>query len=173
MESNAMNVLQAAAVVGKEFPGGIAALAKRIKRNPTTLAHELTPPGGSTAKLGLATAVEMTDAADDDRILFAWAVSRGYTCVRLVASKPDQPKTLLEATSRFAKETGEALSAMHEAIQSGHITANNVHSFEREVSEIAPAAIALVDRMRSAAAHQRLQHVPAYKTFQARESVAL
>lgn len=149
-----MNPIQAAGLVAREYPGGVTALAKRLNKSPTTLWQELKPPAGGFAKLGLGTAIEITEETDDDRILFAWAVSRGYACVRLTVPRGDLPTDLLAAVSRFAKETGDALTAMHGAIADGRITENEISAFEREVSQIAPAALSLGERMRSVASQQ-------------------
>lgn len=50
-----MNVLDAAALVVDEYPGGACALGPRLGKSGGTLAHEL--HGQGTAKLGLLTAV--------------------------------------------------------------------------------------------------------------------
>lgn len=154
-----MNVLKAAFHVVHEFPGGAAALAKLLakKKSPTQLCHEVAPPAGSAAKLGLETAIDITEITNDDRILFAWAIERRYACVRLSVPELTNAGELLAATSRFAKETGDALIQMHKAIADGRITENEIHRFEQEVAQIAPAAISLVERMRAIATRQSRQ----------------
>ena len=174
-EGHRVNPIQAAALVAKDFPGGIAALARRLtKKNPTTLAHELKPPVGSLAKLGLMTAVEMTEAANDDRILFAWAVSRGYACVRLQVPQQDSPGTLLTDYARFMRDLSEAGAAASSAVADGKITENEIHLCEREFSLIAPAAISLATRMRSVAMQQAKERAtPPWKRAQRAEAVAM
>lgn len=149
-----MNPLQAAREIARSFPGGAAALAKRLKRNSTTFSHELCPPAGSLAKLGLATAIAMTEEANDDRILFAWAVSRGYACVKLEVPDRDRPGNLLSDYAAFARKTSKALADVSGAIEDGRITENEIHLCDREISEIAPTAISLLGRLRSAAVQQ-------------------
>jgi hypothetical protein len=64
--------------------------------------------------------------------------------------------------SCFAKETAEALLAMHEALADGRITENEIKRFEKEVGDIAPAACSLVARMRSSPPSSRaFRAVPA------------
>lgn len=44
--------LDALANLARIYPGGVPALAQRLGKHPGTLRAELSPPGGSTAKLG-------------------------------------------------------------------------------------------------------------------------
>lgn len=146
--------MRAAYLVAHEAKGGLPVLARLLKKSPTTLAHEVNPPAGSMAKLGLATAVQLTEATNDDRILHAWAEARGYRLVRAHVPANDSHGDLLQAVCRFGKESGEALTAMHRAIDAGHITENDIARFEREVGDVAPAAVSLAARMRALALTQ-------------------
>lgn len=149
-----MNVLKAAYAVVHEFPGGARALVKRLStpKSSTQLCHEVDPPEGSKAKLGMLTAVEITEITNDDRMLIAWAESRGYACVPVKTQK--RHADLLGAVCFFSKETADALLAMHQAIVDGRITENEIHHFEKQVADIAPAAIALERAMREKAMEQ-------------------
>lgn len=149
-----MNVLQAAREVARSYKGGIVALANRLGKNPTTLAHEVSPPVGSLAKLGLATAVAITDEANDDRILQAFAQHRHYRCVRVTLPARESAKDLTAAALEFSRCASESLACMHRAITQGHVTENQVHTFERDVSAIATAAATVAERMRVLAEHQ-------------------
>ena len=55
--------------LARAYPGGAAALALRMRKNATTLSHELR--GEGTAKLGLEDAAALTALSGDLRIL-AW-----------------------------------------------------------------------------------------------------
>lgn len=70
-----MSVLDAAYWTGRDFPGGMQALAARICHH--NLADELNPNRPS-AKLGLQTAVDMQVFARDFRILHAMASACGH-----------------------------------------------------------------------------------------------
>lgn len=141
-----MTPLDAAYHVVHDYPGGAKALAPRLGKSHGHLCHEVRPPRESTAKLGLADALKISEMTGDHRILMAFAESLGYRCVRVEI--PAARGELLEAVSRFAKETGEALMAMHRAIEDGRVTENEVREFERQVADIAPAAVSLAERMR-------------------------
>jgi hypothetical protein len=148
-----VNAIQAAYQVVHHGPLNVAALARLLKKSPTTLCHEVKPPAGSQAKLGLETAMRITEAQNDDRILLAWAAARGYRCVRVGAARELAHCNLLQAAARFTAEVGEAL-ATERMVADGRITENEIAHFEREVADIAPAAIALAARMRAVAEEQ-------------------
>lgn len=148
-----MTPLKAAYAMAHESKLGIAALAALVRKSTTTLCHELAPPAGSSAKLGLETTIHLTEATNDDRVLLAWAESRGYRCVRVSRAVELAHCDLLHAAARFASEAGEALASLR-TIECGRATENEIVHFEREVADIAPAAIALAERMRQLAAHQ-------------------
>ncbi|MBL0142634.1 MAG: hypothetical protein IPP91_11175 [Betaproteobacteria bacterium] len=149
-----MTPIDAAYHVVHDHPGGAKALAPRLGKSFGHLCHEVRPSPDSTAKLGLVDALKISELTGDHRILMAFAESLGYRCVRVEI--PRARGALLEAVSRFARETGEALVAMHEAIEDGRITENEVQKFERQVADIAPAALALAERMREAERHPRI-----------------
>lgn len=149
-------------VVHDYQPDGAVSLAPRLGKAKVTLCHEVHPPPGSMAKLGLVDAVKISDLTGDMRILHAFAESVGHQAVRLDLPETDTGPNLMAAMSAFAKETAEALLAMHEALADGRVTENEIRRFEKEVGDIAPAACSLVARMRLLAAEQsRLRAVKA------------
>lgn len=152
-----MTPLDAAYNVVSDYPGGAFALAARLGKKPSTLTHELNPAANPNAKLGLETAVKISELTGDHRILHAFAEQLGYRCVRVgVIDSIDAPDVLREI-SVFAKETGEALIAAHRAIEDGSLTENEIETFEREVADIAPAAVTVAKAMRDLAERERLK----------------
>ena len=150
-----MKPLDAAYHVVHDYePDGAASLAPRLGKSPTTLCHEVKPPPGSMAKFGLVDAVKATDLTEDFRILHAFAEAVNHRCVKVTIPEVDSHQDLLGAMSTFAKETAEALLAMHAAIADGRISENEIRRFEKEVGDIAPAACSLVARMRTLAAEK-------------------
>lgn len=149
-------------VVHDYAPDGAASLAPRMGKSSTTLCHEVKPPPSSMAKLGLVDAVKITDLTGDLRILHAFAEAVGHQAVKVEVPETDSAPNLMAAMSLFAKETAEALLAMHEALADGRVTENEIRRFEKEVGDVAPAACSLVARMRLLAAEQsRLRAVRA------------
>lgn len=81
--------LEEARRLGLDFT--IADLARRMGMNERVLAHQLNPEQ-EFHKLGLATAIAMTEITNDNRILQAWAAARGCVCVpvpRITASEDE------------------------------------------------------------------------------------
>jgi hypothetical protein len=149
-------------VVHDYEPDGAASLAPRLGKSSTQLCHEVKPPPGNMAKLGLVDAVKISDLTSDMRILHAFAEAVGHRAVKVEIPEADSLPDLVVAMSCFAKETAEALLAMHEALADGRITENEIKRFEKEVGDIAPAACSLVARMRILAAEQsRVRAMPA------------
>lgn len=116
-----MNVLDAASNVAEDYPGGGTALAHRIDRNPTTLLQDLRGTGG--AKLGLATAVKMTQRSGDLRILHAFAAECGQMCLPLPEALQlegdDCMDAVAHASREFAELCAEALKARGDRRTSG------------------------------------------------------
>jgi hypothetical protein len=154
-EGGAVKPLDAAYHVVHDYePSGAASLAPRLGKSSTQLCHEVKPPPGSMAKLGLVDAVKISDFANDYRILHAFAEALDHQAVKVEVPESDTVPDLVAAMLAFSKETAEALSAMHEALADGRLTENEIRRFEKEVGDIAPAACSLVARMRLLAAEQ-------------------
>lgn len=149
-----LSPLDAAYHVVHDYEGGAPALAQRLAKPVATLNQELRPPPGCNAKLGLKTAVAISELTGDHRILFAFAQQLGYRCVRAEHLANITNGELLRAVSVFLKETGEAMTAVNQALEDGHITENEVRHFEKQVADIAPAAVALAERLRALADEQ-------------------
>jgi len=154
-----MTPLDAAFHVVHDYAGGAESLAPRLNKHPTTLCQEVRPPKGGTAKLGLATAVAIQELTGDHRILHAEASQLGYRCVRISELAGVSNRELMASITAFAKETGEALIAAHQAIEDGRITENEIREFEKQVADIVPAAVALAERLRSIATEQARERV--------------
>lgn len=139
-------------VVHDYEPSGAESLAPRLGKSSTQLSHEVKPPPGSLAKLGLVDAVKITDLTGDMRILHAFAEALGHRCVQVSIPEIDNAGSLLEDVRRFSKEASEAMAAIHQAIADGKLTENEIRRCEKEIADVAPVACSLVARMRSLAA---------------------
>lgn len=85
-----MNVLDAAYITVRDYPGGAPALAPRMGKNPTTLSHEVNPPATSSAKFGLVDAVTAIKMSDNWAIVNAIMAEIGGIAFRLPqAAEPD------------------------------------------------------------------------------------
>lgn len=151
-----MNPLDAAYHVVHEYPGGAPAVAARLGKPVSTLNQELRPPRGCNAKLGLLTAVSITDLTGDLRILHAWADQAHCRVVYLGAPQDAGSADLMGAMSAFVKETSEALTAMSAVLEDGRITEREICDFEKQAADIAPKAARLAELFRAHAHRQAL-----------------
>jgi hypothetical protein len=131
-----MDVLTAAFNVAEDYrPGGAAGLALAIDKVPTTLSHEVKGTGG--AKLGLATAVKMTKASGDLRILLAFAAECGQMCVPLPESLDLPNSDVMRALAASAMEFAQLAESVCESLSDdGNINDNELRRIEREGAEL-------------------------------------
>lgn len=129
-----MNVLDAAANVAEDYPGGGTALAHRIGKNPTTLLQELRGTAG--AKLGRDTAVKMTARSQDLRILHAFAAECGQMCMPLPEALGVEGNDISMALAATSREFADLCQAACAALADGRVTDNELHKIEREGGEL-------------------------------------
>jgi len=139
-----MDVMQAAFNVAEDYrPGGAAALAVAVGKNPTTFSHEV--HGTGAAKLGVLTAVKMTKRTGDLRILLAFAAECGQMCLPLPNSLAPDADDCMRAMSETSREFGElcqqvCLSLGHD----GEISNNELERIQREGGELMAALQSLM-----------------------------
>lgn len=126
-----MDVLNAAFNVGHDFKGGVVALAPQIGKNDNSLNAELAQVGN--AKLGLHTAVKMTLATGDYRILDAFNV----TCGRMSFPLPDmlglESKDCLQALATASREFSELCTEVLQSLaDDGKINDNERERIQKE-----------------------------------------
>lgn len=137
-----MTVLDAAYWTGRDYPGGIQALAARLGR--PNLSDELNP-NRPTAKLGLATAVDMQILADDFRILYAMAADCGhFPPQRMPVGLKGDGHQCMRTLSDMVKESADVVACTVQALVDNDVTDNELAQFDREASEL----IAVVQALR-------------------------
>lgn len=116
-----MNISDAAYAVAHDYRGGTDSLAPRIGMSGAMLRNKVNP-NNDTHKLTLVEAVRMTDAADDERILHAWASSRNSVLVRLPepTEQPDNEE-LLSLFMRLTTEFGALAQRHQEVTEDGEV----------------------------------------------------
>lgn len=131
-----MDVLQAAFNVAEDYrPGGASALAVAIGKNSTTFMHECNGTGG--AKLGLLTAVKMTKASRDMRVLLAFAAECGQMCLPLPEAMRGGSDECMQAMSSLSKEFGELCQEVFTSLgDDGEISDNELNRIKREGGEL-------------------------------------
>lgn len=138
-------VLDAAFNLAHDHPGGAAALALRLQRNPTTLSHELKRQG--SAKLGLDDACKMSALTGDLRILNAFAAACQALVVPMAAHPGDADS--FGQLSQLAREFADVVSAQSEALADGRVSFNELRRLEREWSELVACGQRLQARARA------------------------
>lgn len=135
-----LSVLDAAYHTVHEYPGGAEALGSRLSppKSGTTLSHEVRPPAGNAAKLGVMTAVQIVALTGDHRIAYAFCAQAGGMFVPLV-SHENSPASVLSSVSGLAKEFGDVVAAITSSAADGGITLNELRRIEREAVELMSA----------------------------------
>jgi hypothetical protein len=132
-------VLDAAYNVLHDYPGGSLSLGPRIGKNGHTLSHEVVQRG--TAKLGLVDAVKMSVVSNDRRILNAFAAEMG--CMVLMLPKIDRSVNTFTELGALAREFGEYVEKLSEALSDGKVTDNELARVREELAELIVAAQSL------------------------------
>lgn len=128
-------VMDAAADVVSDYPGGAASLAPRVDKAPSTLNQEV---NGTTpmAKLGLVTAVKLTKRTGDLRILLAFARECGQMVLPLPEGLDVEGDDCMRAATASAREFGELMAEVMSARADGRTTDNELDRVTRSIGEL-------------------------------------
>jgi len=140
-----LDVLDAAYHTAHEHPGGVPAVAQRMGISANTLQHKVSLTN-DTHHLSLRDAVAMQEVTRDARILHAMAGALGYACVSLHA---DCQFTTLEQVMHMAKEFGEVLGVVNDAVADGTVTPNEMRDCENKAAELIAALNGTLAAVRS------------------------
>lgn len=147
------NVLDAALVVARHYPGGAKQLGERMGK--TNLADEINP-NLPRSKLGLADAVEMQLLANDYRILYAMAAEcRHYPPLPMPEGVDDADQPCMRTLSETAKEFSDVVSSAAEALSDGKVKDHELAAVVKEWSELIVKGQALMQQL--AAMNARLK----------------
>lgn len=134
------DVLLAAYLLGKD--NNISELARLMGKGETVLANKMNPECDSH-HLNLGEAVAVTEITGDNRILEAWATSRGKVLVDLpigVVSDDDLVEQVLLAQAVF----GKLMQAIHDARADGFIDRIEQGQIERIGTQAAEHVMSLI-----------------------------
>lgn len=134
------DVLLAAYLLGKSH--NISEIARLMGKGETVLANKLNPDCDSH-HLNLGEAVAITELTGDNRILEAWAASRGKALVDLpagVVSDDDLVEQVLLAQSVF----GKLMQSIHDARADGVIDRMEHGQIERIGTQAAEHVLGLI-----------------------------
>lgn len=133
--------------LARAYPGGAEALALRMKKNPTSLSHELR--GQGTAKLGLEDAAALTALSGDLRILEAWNAEHGLVVIRMPLLDATHAGECMDKLSSLARDFSELVSEVAHDLGDGRISDNELARIEREAAEMLAATHALLASARA------------------------
>lgn len=140
-----LDVGDAAYHAAHDFPGGVPALAQRMAMSANTLAHKV-GLNNTTHHLTLREAVKLQEVTGDARVLHAMASALGYTCISL---RSDAGHTTLEQVMHMAKEFGDVLGSVNDAVADGRVTPNEMQDCERQASELMASINAVLVAVRA------------------------
>lgn len=128
-----MNIHESAAYrTVHSFPGGSRALAPKLGKSDA-MVRNLVNPNNTTHKLGYLEAIELSEAADDDTMLEAWAARRGYVLVR--AEPKHCEASIPTQMMQLSVEIGDFASVVARALADGVVTCNERREIHNESAE--------------------------------------
>lgn len=135
------NVLDAAYVTGRDYPGGATALGHRLGR--PFLRDELNP--NRPPNLWLATAVDMMVASGDCRILYAMCAEVGhYPAVPMPEALLGGESPCLKQMSAVVQEASDVTQATVAALADGQVSDNERREVDRQCRELIAAVMGLM-----------------------------
>ena len=132
--------------LARAYPGGAAALALRMGKNPTTLNHELV--GQGSAKLGLEDAATITALSGDLRVLEAWNAEHGLVVIRMPNIPTGPLSSCLQKLSSTAREFSELVTEVAKDVDDNRLSDNELQSIEREAADVLAAVHQLLGAAR-------------------------
>lgn len=131
-----MNLLDAAWRTVRNYkPRGAQELGPMLDKSPTTLSHEVRPPKGSTAKLGLVDAADLVVLTDDWSIVNAFMEHVGGIAFRLPQVDHLDDETG-QRMAHVAKEFAELMAEVAVSAADGVITPNEMDRINKAWAEL-------------------------------------
>lgn len=135
-----MNIIDAAHMIGHDYPGGAGALAVRMGIGHVVFNNKLNP-NNTTHHLTLVESLRMQQLAQRYDILFAMAEACGFICIP--AEQQDSTEGVDQQLAKLCKEAGEYIATVGAAIEDGRITGAEVKRCETELSHLLNQAQAI------------------------------
>lgn len=129
-----MDLLLAAYHTVHDYRGGASTLGTLLGKAGGTLSHEVCPPEGSKAKLGLLDAAKIVEISRDQRIAHAFAARCGGMFVPLAGLDVDAPD--MAQIAEVAREFADVMAEAAKGLADGTVTDNELGRIEREWGEL-------------------------------------
>lgn len=127
-----MNILDAAHALALEYDGGCESLAPRIGMSAHVLRNKVNP-NNKTHHLTLAEAVRMSDLANDDRILEAWARERGKVLIELPEAENCADADVIELMAKTWETNGDIGREVNAIFADGRVESQEVQRLKDRV----------------------------------------
>lgn len=134
-----MNILDAAHMIGHEYPGGAGPLADRMGVGHVVFNNKINP-NNTTHHLTLVESLRMQQLAGRNDVLFAMAEALGFVCMPMPQLHHENVD---REVAKLCKEFGEYIASVSQAIEDGNVTGNELKRCEHELSELIGVANAL------------------------------
>src|SRR5690606_1462296 len=130
-EIQAMNTTDAAYHAVHDYPGRSESLGPRVGISPGVLRNKVNP-NNETHHLTFAEAQRVVDITDDERMLRAWAHSRGL----LLIKAPDGDHSasdisVLEAVVETGVAHGQFMQSIHTALADGKVDSAEIEAINQ------------------------------------------
>jgi hypothetical protein len=158
-----MNVLDSLRLMVREYPGGIAAVALRLGKSPSTLEKELR--GAPGYKFGVLDACAVSEMCREMQVpsasayVTAAAASCGATVAVESPSAAPSDRELVTQTGQLLREVADVVSAVIQAGGDGRVSLNELRLVEREGREALLALQCLVASIERLHEEGRPSHV--------------
>lgn len=145
-----MNITDAAYATVHDYPGGSESLAPRMGSSAAVLRNKVNP-NNETHHLSLAEAVRAVDITNDDRILEAWAASRGYALVKMPQVFECCDSAIVEMMGKAWETHGDVGREITKTLEDGRVEFTEVARVESRIFAHAQVLFNLAARLRGMA----------------------
>ncbi|GJH05011.1 phage regulatory CII family protein [Paraburkholderia terrae] len=142
-----MNILDTLHAVAHDYKGGCESLAPRVNMSAAVLRSKVNP-NTETHKPTLIDAVQITDMADDDRVLEAWARHRGFALVKMPDVTGCSDGAIVELMGEAWSTHGEVGKQICKTLEDGRVEEKEVARVEASIYKHAQVLFNISARLR-------------------------
>ncbi|MDR5825970.1 phage regulatory CII family protein, partial [Caballeronia sp. LZ043] len=145
-----LNILDTLHAVAHAYKGGCESLAPRLGMSAAVLRSKVNP-NTDTHKATLMDAVSISEMADDDRVLEAWARERGYALVKIPNVDSCTDQAIVEMMGKAWSTHGEVGNEIVKTLEDGRVEEREVERVEKSIFTHAQVLFSIAARLRGMA----------------------
>ncbi|WP_250451171.1 phage regulatory CII family protein [Caballeronia sp. ATUFL_M2_KS44] len=145
-----MNILDTLHAVAHGYKGGCESLAPRLGMSAAVLRSKVNP-NTETHQATLMNAVQITEMADDDRVLEAWARERGYALVKMPNVESCTDAAIVELMGEAWATHGAVGQEICKTLEDGRVEESEVDRVEKRIFKHAQVLMTIAARLRGMA----------------------